>query len=289
MKKSTLIIHMLVFCAVTNLFSQTTLSEGDIAFIALNSDRDVDLSFVQLKDIGSGTTINFTDYGWNDGTSGAFFTDSSLSAGDYSGLVWTATSSLSAGQVIHIQTTSGGTIAPENIKASVGSVYGSILLSYTGDQLFAYQGSESSPQFIAALHWNVEAASSSNNWDGSAYSNKTSALPDQLTNGVNAIWLYAPGPTEKDNFIYNCSVTSGTAEELRTSINNIANWSVDISNTTAYTQNPFPCTFNVVDPCTSPTIPQLTAGSKSICYGSSTSISIHGTLSDATSWHIYTA
>jgi|GEM_PF-1808406 len=271
MKKTFLFIGMLVLLSITSSFSQTSLSAGDIAFIGLNSDGNDDFSFVLLNDITSGTTINITDRGWNDGSS-SFFTDETLSAGDYQGLVWTATSNMSSGQIVHIQTSNNGTLAPENRIASVGSLSGEILVSYTGDQLFAYQGTEASPTFIAGIHWNVEASSTSANWDGAATSNKTSALPDQLTNGVNAIWVYASGPTEKDNFRYRCSAgTSGTAASLREKINDISNWDVDESNTTAYTLDPFPCSFTVTTPVVLPTV--TTAAASSI---TSTSASLGG-------------
>ena len=49
------------------------------------------------------------------------------------------------------------------------------------------------PTFIAGIHYNVETGSTTANWDGVADSNKTSALPSQLTNGTDAIWVYQQG------------------------------------------------------------------------------------------------
>jgi len=64
------------------------------------------------------------------------------------------------------------------------------VVSFSGDQLFIYQGTAASPTLITGIHWNVDTGTTSGNWDGSATSAPTSALPDQLTNGVNAIWVY---------------------------------------------------------------------------------------------------
>lgn len=111
-----------------------------------------------------------------------------------------------------------------------------------------------SPTFITGIHWNVESGSTAGNWDGSATSVKLSALPDMLTNGDNAIWVYAPGPIEQDNFRYNCGTTTGSADALRQAINNLSNWSVDASNTTSYTINPFPCSFTVTVSSTTPIV-----------------------------------
>ncbi len=223
----------------------TTLSTGDIAFIGINTDGDDDFAFVLLKDISAGTSIKFTDKGWNDGA--GFFTV--LGDGIWE---WSTASDLPAGTIVHIKTTNDGIIEAGSLAASPGTVAwyenNSTVISYAGDQVFLYQGDEATPTIIAGIHWNVEAGTTTGNWDGSATSAMTSALPDQLTNGVNAIWVYQAGPTEKDNFRYNGSTTSGTPSELRTAIYNLNNWDVDDTNTTAYTLNPFPCSFSVTVP-----------------------------------------
>jgi uncharacterized delta-60 repeat protein len=233
--------------------AQTTLSAGDIAVIGLNSDGDDEFSFLLLKDITAGTSIYITDKGWNDAT------------GFYSGIgdgiwQWSTADALSAGTIVHIKTTNNGVIEAGSLAATPGTVAwvenNGTVISYSGDQIFLYQGTEASPTIIAACHWNVESYSTSANWDGACAAAQTSALPDQLTNGVNAIWLYGSGPTEYDNFRYNCSVTSGTPSVLRAAINNISNWDVDSTNSTAFTLNPFPCTF-AVDIVTPPTVTNL--------------------------------
>src|SRR5687767_11610298 len=67
-----------VICLLTCSFaahSQTTLAAGDIAFVGyITTDDNVngtsqndEFSFVLLRDITAGTTINFTDFGWTDG------------------------------------------------------------------------------------------------------------------------------------------------------------------------------------------------------------------------------
>jgi len=267
-------------------YGQTTLSAGDIAFIASNADGDDEFSFVLLTDISASTSFYITDRGWDDGT--GFF-----SIGGDGVWQWTTSSNLNAGTVIHIKTTDNGVISTGSLAASIGTitiVADNPTYSYAGDQVFIYQGTHTNPTFITGLHYNVVGATNATNWDGSivsGYENSSSALPDQLTNGVNAIWLYASGPTEKDNFIYNCSVTSGDKSTLSSAINNISNWNVDASNGAAYTQYPFPCSFSVASSCTEPTIPTITASPNPICSGSNSTLTISGTLNDATAWHVY--
>ena len=67
MKKNTLIkpfaLLVALFCAVNFGFGQTTLVNGDLAIIGVNTDNE-DFTFVLRKDITTGTTIYFSD---NDG------------------------------------------------------------------------------------------------------------------------------------------------------------------------------------------------------------------------------
>ena len=251
-------VVLMLFSAVS--YAQTTLTTGDLAFIGLNSDGNDEFSAVLLKDITSGTSFYITDKGWNDAT--GFLTI--LGDGIWQ---WTATSALSAGTIIHVKTTNNGNIEVGSLAANPGTVSwvenNGTVISYTGDQLFLYQGTAASPVIIAGIHWNVEAGSSSANWDGSASSAQTSALPDQLSTGTNATWLYGAGPTEYDNFMYNkANGTSGGPAEIRAKVCNISNWLVDTTNSTAYTIDPFdPTSFTVTAAATTPSLTTTAASS----------------------------
>lgn len=214
-----------------------------------------------LKDIAADTSLYITGKGRNDDT--GFY----LIAGD--GIwQWTAALSLNAGTVVHVKPSNNGTLAEDSLSASPGTIarttgyaYKGMTVSYAGDQLFIYQGTAESPTFITGIHWNVENGTTADNWDGAASSAITSALPNQLTNGVNAIWIYGAGQTEYDNFRYKTTATtSGTPAELRAAINDIANWDVDETNATAYTLYPFPVTFTVAAATPSVTLVSPTSG-----------------------------
>lgn len=244
LSKNLLILSSLLFFTIfipktVGAAGGSSLDVGDIAFIGLNSDGDDDFSLLLLTDITAETSFYITDKGWSDGT--GFLSDTA--DGTWK---WSASSAMSAGDIIHIKTSNDGATIPDAFSSTPGSMsweYAGAIISYTGDQIFIFQGSEASPAFIAGAHWNVETVSTSGNWDGAASTMKTSALPNQLLNGTNAIWLYDTGTTESDNFIYNCSTTSGTPAALRTAINDISNWSAD--NSTPFTLNSFPCSFTV--------------------------------------------
>ena len=161
-----------------------------------------------LKDIIAGTNIKLTDCGVSNPN-----TITCVGAGGEGSATWYAPSAMSAGDIVTLP----------------GSFIAGSVLSLTGDQILAYQGTAASPSFIAAIHGNIEAGTNDADWDGVNNSNSSSALPDQLTNGVNAIRVYAAGPpeTEVDNWQFDCTLVpggfpiTGTAIELAAIINDI--------------------------------------------------------------------
>ncbi|GAB5526539.1 MAG: hypothetical protein Roseis2KO_44110 [Roseivirga sp.] len=225
---------LLFFLFASHADSQTTdLSAGDVAFLAFNLDGADEFSFVLLTSVESGTVISITDHGWDDAN--GFGTPS---GGGDGVLTWTATSDLSAGTVITVSGSSSRTV-------STGTISGTgMVLSLIGDQLFAYQGSFASPTFLAGAHSEERAAVPSGatigttdaNWSGDDHAdNETSALPNTLTTGTNAIRLYDDSQTagsaaaEVDNWIYIGATTTGTKAELLAAINDLDNWNFDNS------------------------------------------------------------
>ena len=219
----------------TTSMAQTTLTTGDIGFVMLNLDASpMTWSWVPLVDISSGTVIYFTDNGWNGYTGGFVYDQATLAANNDDLLTFTATSTIPKGTVI---TFNGSAFSPS---------YGTISWlgvaspsSPSGDQMFAYQGSFSSPTFIAGIHsdynssiYDATTKWANNNENTSYLGLAYSSLPSGLTNGTNAVSLF-PGITESDNAKYTGSTTSGTKTELLAAINNYSNWSND--NTTPYT------------------------------------------------------
>ena len=180
----------------------TTLSPGDIGIVGFNYDNPDEFVFVALTDIGSGTEINFTDNGWQ--SSGSFRSNEGT-------FTWTAGQDYAAGTIIN---------------PSVSSV----AFSASGDQILAYQGSDSAPTFVYGLN------SEGSGWQSNATSSNTSALPTGLTDGTSAIAL-----NEIDNSIYT-GITSGTKAELLAAIGDTANWSGSNSSRQTLPSNPFTVT-----------------------------------------------
>ncbi|MDJ0516928.1 MAG: DUF4347 domain-containing protein [Trichodesmium sp. MO_231.B1] len=191
-----------------NQEENTTLNPGDIAFVQYNADGTDNFKFVALVDIPASEEIKFTDKGWLGDNSG-FRTSEGI-------VTWTAPAGgISAGTVVEINDTPS---------ASVGTVSGSSLnFAATGDQIIAYQGTNTP---IAAL--NNEGAAT---WQADATSTSTSALPQGLVNGTNAVAI-----NEIDNAIYT-GITTGDKATLLAAINNSANWTGSNSANQNFTGN----------------------------------------------------
>lgn len=153
MKKNLLIILITLFSKLA--FSQTTLYPGDLAVIAFNFNVDDDLSgtlasssddrisFVCFKAITVGTTIDFTDNGYERVTAGQW--------GDTEGgirITWNGASSIPAGTIITIEFEQSATVKCINpatgwTSTNLGTgaaATGLDMNTSTGDQLIIMQG-----------------------------------------------------------------------------------------------------------------------------------------------------
>ena len=197
------------------------LSAGDLAFVSYNFDNPDTWSLLSFTTIPVGTQIKFTDNGWlasggfraNEGTITIEFTQEVACGVEFIVEPGNGAFDLNGGKVA------------DQIDAS-----GSLALSGSGDQILAYQGEDSNPSFITALH------SNGSGWESDATSSNTSAVPTGLVDGETAVAI-----PEVDNAQYNCSLVSGDASSLRMSINNGANW--DGNNSAS--QVPSDCSWDV--------------------------------------------
>ena len=178
------------------------LNPGDIAIIGYQADNPDTISFVALVDIPEGEEIFFTDNGV-------------FAAGGFRATEGTFSFIAPAGGI------PAGTIVTPEVS--------SVALSTSGDQIFAYQGSDAAPTFLFGAHFNGNA------FEDDSTSSNTSALPAGLILGETAVAV-----PEIDNAVYNESVTSGTRAELLAAIANPDNWTG--SNTGPITQPSGPFT-----------------------------------------------
>jgi len=197
-----------VFSCWFNASSQTTvLKAGDIAIIVYQTDNTDQFAFVTLVDISANTKILFSEKGWNASLAVPVFASSSEGVH-----TWTSPASgVLKGTVITVNFSSTGTSPVANL----GNVSSSTVSGFatTGDQLIAFQGTETTPTFIYAV--------ASTTWlaTGSPTTNQ-SWLPTGLTNGLSA----KDFSTEMDDQYFNISNLKGTQNDILTSIGNTANW-----------------------------------------------------------------
>ena len=197
---SFLVLLLLYITGIHMVFAQQ-LSAGDVAFIGYQSDTPKQFAFIALNEISEGTEIFFTDNGWKkDG----YFRNTE-------GIIKYTSQGLSKNDIVCIKDSTSSSFSVYG-GGILEQISGDFNLSATGDQIFAYQNNANLRIFLAGLHFRSAA------WDSDATSSNTSALPDQLTNGLNAIAL-----SHKDNGIYTGPLT-GTREELLGKINNSKNW-----------------------------------------------------------------
>ncbi|MFY8019855.1 MAG: beta strand repeat-containing protein, partial [Bacteroidia bacterium] len=194
----------------TNLTTQSiqvsgeilNLNAGDIAFVGFDGVGPDRFSFVALKDIPENTRIWFTDKSWDGSLTTPAFTTAEATG------VWTSPSGgLAKGTVITMTTdpTFSVTLGTGGLISGLSSV---------GEQLFAYQGSLTSPRFIAGFT------------SGSIQSTTTPTIsetwiPASLSLGLN--FIKVSGTSNAAAFLTNASQIN-TITNQRTIIHDSLNW-----------------------------------------------------------------
>ena len=192
-------IFLLLYFLYTGIptISFAQLTPGDIAFVGFNSQNPDAFSIVTLTNLIEGEVIYFTDNGW--------LSSGNLRSGEGT-IEWTIpTGGISKGTIILFENN-------PDWHASSGTVTGGITLASSADQILAYTGDETNPNFIAAIQF------AGNGWDSDATSTSTSALPAGLTNDSTAVAL-----PETENALY-CGTYSGIKTEELIQINNPDRW-----------------------------------------------------------------
>jgi hypothetical protein len=240
LRKTGVALFLIFIFNITTANAQFTTA-GDIAFTGyLGGSTNEAFSFVLLKNIPAGATLNFTDRGWN-GTAFNATTESLLT--------WTTGSALVAGREVTISgvansTTMTAIISGSNINA--GTVSGTMVsLPTSGDQVLAYIGTVAAPTFIAGIHMNsynnTAGGADCGNTTAAAWDNATvnacvnpgnansSAMPTGLTGGTNAVYVGVDNQfnTDFDNAKFNCTGALATPAQVRASVNNYSagvNW-----------------------------------------------------------------
>jgi PEP-CTERM motif len=200
---------ILMALAMATIGAQASaLTPGDLAIIAYNSDGDDNFAWVALTDIAANTVINFTDSSWQ-GT--AFRPTEHLDTSGGGPLSWSYTGVLAAGTVV---TYAGSAANSWNLGTSTGS---GMSLSTNGDQIFAFQGTNSSPAMLygtqfAVANGVIAAPTVSNLTTTTNVPSALAAVPGTMVDFGNFDDGYYSGPT------------NGSRTALLAAIANTANW-----------------------------------------------------------------
>jgi len=197
-----------IFTAFLAFQASAQLSPGSIAFVGIQTDAPDVLAFVTLTSIPAGDTIHFTDNGWS-GTD--FFTTENSQK-------WVNNAVTPAGTVIRI-TDPVDMNNPNGTVVGPGTCVGKLTgLSATGEQVYAWVRISGAKVPIAAISTNfwLPACNSVNN-------SNYSCLPSNLSNTLNAIAMSSDS-SDFDNAYFNVTAITGSVEEIRCAINNVANW-----------------------------------------------------------------
>lgn len=201
-------------------YAQTTLSAGDAAIIAYNSDGADEFAFILLADVTVNTELNFTDASWEGCDGSAAFRSTELTVGSTTFvLTWTADQDYVIGDVfIYDDVTSSfdrGNTTGAHFSAS-----------NSGDQIFIFQGATSSPSFIFGCQF---ATSTSNNGivdcpTTDANDTNDTNIPSGLSEGTTFIdFGFGASGSDDDNGYFSGS-TSGDLPSFLNRLATSGNW-----------------------------------------------------------------
>ncbi len=213
---------------------------GDVAILGLRGDEvagvsEEGFSWVALTNLTAGQELVFTDLGWRSDNSGFFGNEGAISfqvgaGGVAVGTVFqlnfdrTGSGTSSTAYTFQSQSNSTGSALGSYANANIVGELG-LLPATTGDNLFVYEGTRATPNFLYGFRteggaWQDPAGPGTANDD-----NDDSALPPSLVNANTA--LGGPGATTNvDNARYT-GITSGTLDDLLTALQDPANWETD--------------------------------------------------------------
>ena len=246
--------------------TQTTLSAGDVAIIAVNPSGTDAFSFVLLKSIATNTVINFTDNGFASSTTGR--TGEGF-------LTYTAPSAQTAGTVI--SWTNGQNITGTGWSSNNPSNFA---LNASGEQLFAFQGNTSNwaNQTSITLLFGVDYGNSGGFITTGTASSSNSYQPSGLTSGTTLLTMasgngnaYFANGTSSQTFV---SITN-TVSNLLTFFADNTKW---FKSSVAVT---FP-TFSITISSGTPTV-SLSVSTNAATEAAATAVTVTATASSAVS------
>lgn len=194
--------------------AQTTLSEGDLAILAVDPNTGAEgeqVSFVLLTAVEAGTIVRLSDF---DVAANGTLTDDSAD-----GILTVTLNALPAGTVVTVNVGGSVVLATPSQGSVVVTDPGFVLSQFSGDSIVAYQGNATAPSgddFLYYVNGGEDA----------------SVPPSALTDDSVVIITGLNGAREDDGFSYDtrsgfaAAPTSGTRAALIEAFNNTANYAL---------------------------------------------------------------
>ncbi|WP_410493659.1 beta strand repeat-containing protein, partial [Chryseobacterium sp. 18068] len=270
--------------------AQTTLSAGDLAFTSYDATPAPTLtvgdkfSFVLLTNISAGTTISFTDQGYNgSGWQAAGTTESAIT--------WVSGTAIPMGTEVHIVGLVASTYNPltststpnGTVVLTDGSSPNGLSLSDVGDQIIAFQGGSGKitgggVTYVAGINYFYTGTTTPGGWNVAAtFPNPNASLMPPGLGVTNAFYTGSLSGATAKSSKFNCTGTpTTTATSIRTAVMSTANWSLLAVAGSAYSG----CQFIGSNPVITGNPPNRT-----ICSGGNTTFSITATGATSYQWY----
>ncbi len=221
------------------------LLAGDVVITGLNSTNPDQFSFVPLVDLAASSTLTFTDNA---------YTGTALGTSE-GNLTYTAPAigGLTKGSKVVLQVASGVVTVVSGL--GTGTATSSFALNASGDNLFVYQGSSTSPNFLFGVNTNTSYLTSGSTTASTTY------LPPGLTIGTSAVEALGKSTSlAVANAEYDHTKgTSGSYSAVLALVANVDNWTTSSSvfslNQNNFTLNAAPTITDVLDQNTNEDIP----------------------------------
>ena len=225
-----------VSLAAPSATAQINLTAGDVALIGWvdNGSPNDAVALVALSDLPAGTTIYFTDNGW-DGVAGGYRNTSGPQDGNGNEtlMMLSVVSTIPAGRILDTTqvdpaftwTTSG------SVPGATSGTFGFLVLTQSGDQVYAFQHDTGQNPMNTAVQMNLFALD-----DTGAFEDATTTGEGGIPAGLSVAGRTAitfPQSSSSQSFMgFNTSsLASGTKAEWLAAIAEPANWTFGASGT----------------------------------------------------------
>ena len=232
--------------AAPPVFAQTNLSTGDVALIGWvdnGSPNDV-YALVALADLPAGTTLYFTDNGW-DGVSGGFRNTNGPTDGNGNETLAMLTVQTPIGAGTILDTTQASSAftwtTTGSIPGASSGTFGPLVLTQSGDQVYVFQDDDGQNPLNVGAKVHLFALD-----DTGAFEDATTtgegAVPPGLSEATHTALTFAQSGSTQNFMGFNtAALLHGTKQQWLAAIHDPSNWTFGTTGT-------LPTGFIAVDP-----------------------------------------